>query len=97
METNGTTGLEDPAYRAAVVDLLGVLAYGELTACIRMATDADLAPSLRIKAQMAGFAAAVRGGAVRAGQASAAKRSMSALAPDTMMRSWFDTTVSAVA
>lgn len=58
METNGTTGLEDPAYRAAVVDLLGVLAYGELTACIRMATDADLAPSLRIKAQMAGFAAA---------------------------------------
>jgi hypothetical protein len=58
METNGASGLEDPAYRAAVVDLLGVLAYGELTACIRMATDSDLAPSLRIKAQMAGFAAA---------------------------------------
>ena len=57
METNGAAGLEDPAYRAAVVDLLGVLAYGELTACIRMAADSDLAPSLRIKAQMAGFAA----------------------------------------
>jgi len=51
------TGLEDPAYRAAVIDLLGVLAYGELTACIRMAADSDLAPSVRIKAQMAGFAA----------------------------------------
>ncbi|KGN39398.1 ferritin-like fold-containing protein [Knoellia subterranea] len=61
METNATPGdaaaLDDPAYKAAVVDLLGVLAYGELTACIRMATDSDLAPSLRIKAQMAGFAA----------------------------------------
>ena len=54
METNAATGLEDPAYRAAVVDLLGVLAYGELTACIRMATDSDLAPSLRIKAQDGG-------------------------------------------
>lgn len=57
METNATAGLDDPAYKAAVVDLLGVLAYGELTACIRMATDSDLAPSLRIKSQMAGFAA----------------------------------------
>lgn len=57
METNPAEGLDDPAYRAAVVDLLGVLAYGELTACIRMAADSDLAPSLRIKAQMAGFAA----------------------------------------
>ncbi|KGN34968.1 hypothetical protein N802_02785 [Knoellia sinensis KCTC 19936] len=56
METSGATRLDDPAYKAAVVDLLGVLAYGELTACIRMATDSDLAPSVRIKAQMAGFA-----------------------------------------
>lgn len=58
METDAATGLDDPAYRAAVVDLLGVLAYGELTACIRMATDSDLAPSLRLKAKMVGFAAA---------------------------------------
>ena len=57
METNAAAGLDDPAYRAAVVDLLGVLAYGELTACIRMATDADLAPALGIKAQMACFSA----------------------------------------
>ncbi len=48
--------LSDPDYRAAVVDLLGVLAYGELTAFIRMAGDSDLAPSLRLKADMAGLA-----------------------------------------
>jgi hypothetical protein len=46
----------DPEYRAAVVDLLGVLAYGELTAFIRMAADSDLAPSLRLKAEMAALA-----------------------------------------
>ncbi len=49
--------LNDPDYREAVVDLLGVLAYGELTAFIRMASDCDLAPSLRLKAEMAGLAA----------------------------------------
>ena len=32
--------------RAAVVDLLGALAYGELTAFIRLAEDAELAPTL---------------------------------------------------
>ncbi|MGG5260074.1 ferritin-like fold-containing protein [Phycicoccus avicenniae] len=37
---------------AAVVDLLGVLAYGELTAFIRMAADCDLAPTLSLKSQM---------------------------------------------
>jgi hypothetical protein len=47
----------DPLYRAAVTDLLGVLAYGELTASIRMATDADLAPALAVKAGMARLAA----------------------------------------
>ena len=36
---------DDAAYRAAVVDLLGVLAYGELTAFSRLAADADLAPT----------------------------------------------------
>ena len=40
------TSTEDPTYHAAVVDLLGVLAYGELTAFIRMAVDSDLAPTL---------------------------------------------------
>jgi len=36
----------DGVDRAAVVDLLGALAYGELTAFIRLAEDAELAPSL---------------------------------------------------
>jgi tRNA-(MS[2]IO[6]A)-hydroxylase (MiaE)-like len=39
-------------FREAVVDLLGALAYGELTAFVRMATDAELAPSLRDKAAL---------------------------------------------
>jgi hypothetical protein len=50
------TSIEDPAYHAAVVDLLGVLAYGELTAFIRMAVDSDLAPTLHLKSAMAGLA-----------------------------------------
>ncbi|HEY6934672.1 MAG TPA: ferritin-like fold-containing protein [Marmoricola sp.] len=37
---------EDPGYRAAVVDLLGVVAYGELSAFERLAEDARLAPDL---------------------------------------------------
>ncbi|MFQ6169988.1 ferritin-like fold-containing protein [Oryzobacter sp. R7] len=50
------TSIEDPAYRAAVVDLLGVLAYGELTAFTRMAVDSDIAPTLALKSAMAGLA-----------------------------------------
>jgi hypothetical protein len=42
----------DGAYRQAVVDLLGVLAYGELTAFSRLAADADLAPTLAAKAEL---------------------------------------------
>jgi hypothetical protein len=38
--------VEDPQYRAAVVDLLGVLAYTELVAFERLAADASLAPSI---------------------------------------------------
>src|SRR3546814_9009172 len=36
----------DPSYRAAVVDLLGVIAYGEIAAFERLAEDAKLAPDL---------------------------------------------------
>jgi hypothetical protein len=45
-----------PGYPEAVVDLLGLLAYGELTAFGRMAADAELAPSLSAKAELARFA-----------------------------------------
>jgi tRNA-(MS[2]IO[6]A)-hydroxylase (MiaE)-like len=46
----------EPAYRAAMVELLGALAYGELTAFSRLAADADLAPSLSAKAELARLA-----------------------------------------
>jgi hypothetical protein len=48
----------DPEYRAAVVDLLGALAYGELAAFERLAEDAKLAPSLSEKAELAAMASA---------------------------------------
>jgi len=40
---------------SGVVDLLGALAYGELTAFERMADDAKLAPTLADKAELAGL------------------------------------------
>ncbi|HET9901510.1 MAG TPA: ferritin-like fold-containing protein, partial [Actinomycetes bacterium] len=46
----------DPEYRAGVIDLLGVLAYAEITAFERIASDASLAPSLGDKAALAGMA-----------------------------------------
>lgn len=46
----------DPAYREAVVDLLGVIAYGEISAFERLAEDAQLAPSLEDKVAIAGMA-----------------------------------------
>src|SRR5450631_4621739 len=49
---------DDPTYRAAVVDLLGALAYGELTAFSRLAADADLAPNQPAKAALARVAVA---------------------------------------
>ena len=42
-----SVAFEDPAYRAAVVDLLGAIAYGEISAFERLADDAKLAPTLR--------------------------------------------------
>lgn len=50
--------LDDPAYRAAVVDLLGALAYGELSAFHRLASDAALAPTIAEEAELAGMAVA---------------------------------------
>jgi hypothetical protein len=43
---------------SAVVDLLGLLAYGELTAFERMATDARMSPTLTDKIALASMAAA---------------------------------------
>lgn len=46
----------EPAYREAIIDLLGGLAYGELTAFSRLAGDAELAPTLTGKAALARIA-----------------------------------------
>lgn len=46
----------DPGYRAAIVDLLAVLAYGELVAFERLAADAAMAPSIDDKAALAAMA-----------------------------------------
>jgi hypothetical protein len=48
----------DPVYREAVIDLLGVLAYGELTAFERTASDAALAPTVGDESALAEMAAA---------------------------------------
>jgi hypothetical protein len=48
----------DPEYRAAVIDLLGVLALGELTAFERLAGDAAFAPTLTDKSALAEMAVA---------------------------------------
>ena len=49
---------EDPAYREAVVDLLGAIAYGEISAFERLAEDAKLAPTLQDKVALATMASA---------------------------------------
>ncbi len=54
----GGVVFEDPGYRAAVVDLLGAIAYGELSAFERLVDDAKLAPSLRDKMELSAMAAA---------------------------------------
>ena len=54
--TPGPVAFEDPAYRAAVVDLLGVIAYGEMSAFERLAEDAAMAPGLDDKAALARMA-----------------------------------------
>ncbi len=50
--------MPDAAYDAAVIDLLGVLAYGELSAFERLCADATLAPTLDDKAEVAAMACA---------------------------------------
>ena len=50
--------MSDPAYRAGVIDLLGVLAYNELVAFERLAADAASAPTLADKSALALMASA---------------------------------------
>ncbi len=56
-EASAGPGLpDDPAYRTAVIDLLGALAYGELMAFSQLAADAEMAPSQPAKAAVARLA-----------------------------------------
>lgn len=52
-----TRSMDDPHYRAGLVDLLGLLAYGELQGFARMAADAAMADNLTDQAEMSSFAA----------------------------------------
>ncbi|HEX3929116.1 MAG TPA: ferritin-like fold-containing protein [Nocardioides sp.] len=56
---------EDPEYRLAVVDLLGVIAYGELSAFERLVDDAKLAPTVRDRVEMGAMASLEFGHVVR--------------------------------
>ena len=47
---------QDPHYLAAVVDLLGAIAYGEVSAFERLAEDAKMAPDLEDKVEVAAMA-----------------------------------------
>jgi hypothetical protein len=52
------SAFDDPAYRVAIVDLLGGLAYSELSAFERLAEDAATAPTLADKVALAAMAVA---------------------------------------
>ncbi|MGL5829351.1 MAG: ferritin-like fold-containing protein, partial [Angustibacter sp.] len=52
MPHNSLDPRSNPDYRLAVIDILGALAYAELTAFSRLAADAELAPSLAERAAL---------------------------------------------
>ena len=55
-QTGVPVAFSDPTYLAAVVDLLGAIAYGEMSAFERLADDAKMAPSLEDKMALAAMA-----------------------------------------
>ena len=57
-DTDSPVAFQDPQYREAVVDLLGAIAYGEISALERLAEDAKLAPTLEDKVAIAAMASA---------------------------------------
>jgi tRNA-(MS[2]IO[6]A)-hydroxylase (MiaE)-like len=56
MTTARPPAMEDPVYAEAVVDLLGAVAYGEISAFDRLAQDARMAPGLADKGELARMA-----------------------------------------
>lgn len=57
-QETGQGAFADPEYRLAIVDLLGTIAYGELSAFERLAEDARMAPALADKVALSAMAAA---------------------------------------
>jgi hypothetical protein len=53
-----TSPLDDPPYRAGIVELLGALCYGEISACQRIVDDSRMAPDLPTRIQIAEMASA---------------------------------------
>ncbi|MEX0429354.1 ferritin-like fold-containing protein [Nocardioides sp. DS6] len=49
---------DDPVYRAAVIDLLGAVGYGEISAFERLTADGRMAPTLEDKVALQGMASA---------------------------------------
>lgn len=47
-----TDAFNDPQYRHGIVEFLGLLAYGEISACERLSEDAKMAPDLRLKSEI---------------------------------------------
>jgi len=51
------SAFDDETYRAGVIELLGALAYGEISACERIVDDARMAPDLATRVEIAMMAA----------------------------------------
>jgi len=51
------SAFNDETYRAGVIELLGALAYGEISACERIVNDARMAPDLATRVEIAMMAA----------------------------------------
>lgn len=58
MSDSTPEALQDEQYREGIVQFLGLLAYGEISACERLAEDGKMAPDLRLKVEIAAMATA---------------------------------------
>ncbi len=58
MSATSPSAFNDETYRAGVIELLGALAYGEISACERIVDDARMAPDLATRVEIAMMAAA---------------------------------------
>lgn len=52
------SAFDDETYRAGIIELLGALAYGEISACQRIVEDSRMAPDLATRVEIAMMAAA---------------------------------------